>query len=138
MALTQKQELFCREVAAGKSYKDAYITAYDTKGKDSTIYTESGKLAVREDIQERIKALQKPLEEAVKIQGLNAREKQLQDIDERIEICKKKEDETSLIRWYDMKAKILGLYTAADDKQDNVNNLSSLDTSILEKITKIG
>ena len=77
------------------------------------------------------------MQEAAQIQGLNAREKQLKDIEERIEICKEKGDETSLIRWFDMKSKILGLYTAADDKQDTVNNLSNLDTSILEKITKI-
>lgn len=138
MALTQKQELFCREVAAGKSYKDAYITAYDTNGKDSTIYAESGKLAIREDIQERIKALQKPLEDAAKIQGLNAREKQLQEIEKRIAICEQKDDEQSLIRWHDMKNKILQLYTVVDDNKETVNNLSTLDTSILEKITRIG
>ncbi len=138
MALTQKQELFCREVVAGKSYKDAYITAYNTNGKDTTVRTESAKLALREDIQERIKALSKPLQLAAQVEGMNAREKQLKEIDERIEICKKKEDEQSLIRWMDMKNKLLQLYSEPEEKKDNDNNLTNLNTDILAKIAKIG
>jgi aldehyde:ferredoxin oxidoreductase len=138
MALTPKQERFCQCVASGMSYKDAYITAYETKGKDTTVYTESGKLAIREDIQARIKTLQKPLEDAAKIQGLNAREEQLQFITDRIQVCKEKQDETSLIRWVDMKNKILGLYATQEETKENDNSLTNLDTSILAKIVKTG
>jgi polyribonucleotide nucleotidyltransferase len=134
MALTQKQEAFCQAVASGMSYKDAYIKAYDTKGKETTIYTESGKLAIREDIQERIKALQKPLEEANKIQGLNAREKQIKAIEDRIEKCIAKEDESSLIRYYDMLNKIYSLYKENDEQKENDNNLTSLNDDMLRKI----
>lgn len=136
MALTQKQELFCQAVASGMSYKDAYFQAYDTTCKDRTALTEGSRLALREDIQERIKALTKPIQEAAQIQGLNAREKQLQEIDERINICKQKDDETSLIRWYDMKAKILGLYASHEDKESPTNVLSTMDTNDLLRLVK--
>ena len=136
MALTPKQEKFCQCVASGMSYKDAYINSYDTKGKESTIFTESGKLAIREDIQERIKTLQKPLEEAAKIQGLNKKEERIQFILERIELCKKKEDETSIIRYTDMLNKIDNLYKENDEQKENDNTLTNIDTSVLARIAK--
>ena len=138
MALTPKQERFCQCVASGMSYKDAYINAYDTNGKDTTVYTESGKLAIREDIQARIKTLQKPIETAAKIQGLNAREERINFIMERIKRCEEKEDETSLIRWNDQLCKLLSLYRDTDDNKENDNTLTNLDTSILAKIVKTG
>lgn len=138
MALTPKQEKFCQCVASGMSYKDAYINAYDCKDTGRTALNEGSKLALRDDIQEKIKTLMKPLQEAAKIQGLNAREKQLENIEKRIAICEQKEDEQSLIRWHDMKNKLLGLYSTPDEKENSDNNLTSLDTSVLEKIARIG
>ena len=138
MALTQKQELFCQAVASGCSYKDAYFQAYDTTCKDRTALTEGSRLALREDIQERIKALTRPIQEAAKIQGLNAREEQLQFITERIKVCQEKEDEQSLIRWMDMKNKLLQLYSEPEEKKDNDNGLTNLNTDLLAKIAKIG
>ena len=134
MALTQKQEIFCQSVASGMSYKDSYIKAYDTKGKESTIYTEAGKLALREDIQERIQALQKPIEQAAKIQGLNAREEQIAYIKKRIELCEKKDDENAIIRYTDMLSKLYGLYKEIDDTKENDNTLTSINDDMLRKI----
>ena len=137
MALTQKQELFCQNVVSGMSYKDAYINAYNTKAKDATIRTESARLALQEDIQERIKTLSKPMQQAAQVQGLNARQERIEYIKKRIELCEKREDEQSIIRYTDMLNKIDNLYKDNDEQKDNVNNLSNLDTSILEKITRI-
>lgn len=134
MALTQKQELFCQAVASGKSYKDAYISAYDTTCKDRTALTEGSRLALREDIQERIKALTKPIQEAAKIQGLNAREERIQFIMERIKRCEEKEDETSLIRWNDQLCKILSLYKDNEEKENTDNNLTNFNDEMLRKI----
>lgn len=134
MALTPKQAKFCQSVASGMSYKDAYISAYDCKDTGRTALNEGSKLALRDDIQERIKTLMKPIQEAAKVQGLNAREKQIKAIEERIAKCIEKEDESSLIRYYDMLNKIYSLYRETEEQKDNVNNLTSLDTSILEKI----
>jgi hypothetical protein len=138
MALTPKQEKFCQSVASGMSYKDAYINAYDCKDTGRTALNEGSKLALRDDIQARITTLLKPVQQAAKIQGLNAREEQLQFITDRIKVCQEKEDEQSLIRWMDMKNKLLQLYSEPDDKKENDNNLTNINTDVLAKIVKIG
>ena len=136
MALTPKQEKFCQCVVSGMSYKDAYINAYDTNGKESTIFAEAGKLALREDIQEKIQALQKPIETAAKIQGLNKKEERIKYIQERIKLCEERQDESSILRYVDMLNKIDNLYKEAEEKKDNDNTLTNLDTRLLTKIAK--
>jgi len=75
MALTPKQENFCRSIASGNDYITAYKSSYDWNGSDNGAYTEAIRLANREDIQERIQALQKPLEIAAQKTALTEREK---------------------------------------------------------------
>jgi hypothetical protein len=75
MALTFKQEEFCRNIVKGMSYKDAYIDAYNSKGSDQNAYNEGSKLMLREDIQARVKLLSKPLETAAQQTALTEREK---------------------------------------------------------------
>lgn len=138
MALTPKQEKFCQNVASGMSYKDAYINSYDCTDTGRTALNEGSKLALRDDIQERIKTLMKPIQEAAKVQGLNAREKQIKAIEDRIKKCIEKEDESSLIRYYDMLNKIYSLYRDAEEKENTDNNLTNINTDVLAKIVKIG
>lgn len=75
MALTAKQEKFCQNIVKGMTYKDAYIDAYNSKGCDQNAYNEGSKLMLREDIQQRVKVLSKPLEEIAQQQALTEREK---------------------------------------------------------------
>ena len=138
MALTPKQEKFCQCIVSGMSGKDSYLTAYDTKCSDNTAYTESSKLLLREDIQKKIFTLRKPQEEAAKIQGLNARQSQIEAIQERIEICKAKEDETSLIRYYDMLNKIYALYKETETEQKPESTVNNLDISTLKRLSGVG
>lgn len=137
VALTPKQQAFCRHVAAGKSYKDAYLNAYDCTS-NTTAYREGGKLALRPEIQENIKTLQKPLQEAAKLQGLNARQSQIDYIKSRIAICEKKEDEGSIIRYTEQLNKLYGLYGMQEEEQKQSSPVQSLDTEALKKLTKIG
>ena len=134
MALTPKQEKFCRGIASGMSAKDAYIAAYDTKAKDTTIYVESSKLMLNEEIQRKIKALMKPLEEKAQLESVNARQKQIDFILERIEICKVKDDEPSLIRWSDQLNKLLNLYKDDTPMEEKQNNLAAVNTDTLNKL----
>lgn len=135
MALTPKQEKFCQCIVSGMSNKDSYITAYDSKGSDQNAWNESGKLLLREDIQERIKILRKPLEEIAQTKALTARQEQIQFIQERIEICKVKEDEQSIIRYTDMLNKINALYKDNEPEQKQENQIVSIDTDTLKKLT---
>ena len=137
MALTPKQEKFCQCVVSGMSYSDAYKSAYDTNTTDNAIYTESSRLALRDDIQDRILALRKPLEKAAQAQVMTARQKQIEFITERIRICQEKEDENSLIRWSDQLNKILALYKETETEQKQSNSVDNLDTDTLKKLSGI-
>lgn len=73
MALTAKQEAFCRAVAAGKSQSDAYELAYQAAGmKATTIQNNAYKLTKRADISERIDELRAPIiETAIEKSGVD-------------------------------------------------------------------
>ena len=135
--LTPKQTKFCECVVSGMSYKDSYITAYDTKCSDRVALNEGSKLALRDDIQEYIQTISKPLQTAAQIQGLNERQKQIKEIQERIAICKEKDDEQSLIRYYDMLNKIYSLYKDEQTEQKPDSTVNNLDTDTLKKLSKI-
>ena len=137
MALTPKQEKFCQCIVSGMSGKDSYLSAYDTNGNVNNAYVESSKLLLRDDIQKRILELRKPQEEAAKIQGFNARQKQIEEIEKRIEICKQKEDEQSLIRYYDMLNKIYALYKETEQETKQESNVNNLDTSLLKRLSGV-
>lgn len=137
MSLTGKQEKFCQNVVSGMSYKDSYMNAYNSESIQAA-YVEGSKLAMQPDIQERIKALKKPIEETIQKTVISEKEKQLEFIRERMEYCKNNGDENSLLRWSDQYNKLLGFYRDTDEKENSDNNLTSLDTSVLEKIARIG
>lgn len=134
MALTPKQELFCRLVASGKDYTTAYLTAYDWNGSKAGAANESMLLANKPEIQEKIKTLLKPMEIAAQKDSVNARKTQIDFILERIAICREKEDEQSIIRYTDMLNKIYGVYKEENTTEQNTNSLTNINTDMLNKI----
>lgn len=137
MALTPKQEKFCQCIVSGMSGKDSYLSAYDTNGNVTNAYVEANKLLLREDIQKKIFALRKPLEQAAQLKTLSARDNQIKEIQERITICKQKEDEQSLIRYYDMLNKIYALYKETDTEQKPESTVNNLDINALKRLSGV-
>ena len=135
MALTEKQEKFCRNIISGMTGKDSYITAYDSQCNANTAYVEANRLLAREDIQARLTVLRKPLEEAAKVKALTAKDEQIAFIRERIELCKVKDDEQSLIRWSDQLNKILSLYKDDNSIDTPESQIVNIDTDMLKKLT---
>lgn len=133
--LTPKQEKFCQCIVSGMSGKDSYISAYDTKASEQTIYTESLKLLKRDDITERIKELRQPIENHRQNIAINERKQQIDFIKERIEICKAKEDEQSIIRYTDMLNKIYSCYKDTETEQKTENTIDTLPTATLIKLS---
>ena len=76
--LTVKQEKFCKGIVDGLSAYEAYKNAYNHNGTSQTAYTEAGKLLLRDDIQNYIKTLQKPITEAYKVTTITERERKKQ------------------------------------------------------------
>ena len=75
MALTPKQDHFCRLVASGKDYTTAYLTAYDWHGSKQGAINEAMILANKPDIQAKIQTLVKPLQVAAQTEAITEREK---------------------------------------------------------------
>lgn len=138
MALTPKQEYFCRLVASGKDYTTAYLTAYDWNGSKAGAANEALILANKPEVQEKIKALIKPMEIAAQKENVNARQKQIQEIEERIKLCKEREDEQSLIRYYDMLNKIYALYKDTEQDVKPESTVNNLDISVLKRLSGVG
>ena len=136
MALTVKQDNFCNYIALGKEQRESYMLAYDCNSKRAAS-VESTKLLKRDDITERIKELRKPIINLEQNRIISEREKQIEEIKERIEICKQKEDETSLIRYYDMLNKIYSLYREVETEKTPDQAVNNLDVETLKKLSGI-
>lgn len=134
MGLTVKQDNFCNYIAMGKEQRESYMLAYDCKSEHSAS-VESTKLLKRDDITERIKELRKPIINLEQNKAISAKEKQIKAIEERIQICIDKEDENSLIRYYDMLNKLYNLYKDTEEEQKQQNPVNNLDITVLKKLT---
>lgn len=131
--LTYKQKEFCKCIVQGKTNIDSYMTAYDCNNYN-TANVESTKLLKRDDITKYIKELYKPIKNTIQNEEINNRKKQIKEIEDRIKICKEKEDEQSLIRYYDMLNKIYALYKETETEQKTDNKVNNLDTTTLLKL----
>ena len=133
MALTPKQEKFCQNIASGKDGIESYMSAYDCNSRHAA-NIESTKLMKRDDITERITQIRKPILNMVQNTAISERKQQINAIKERIEICKQKEDETSLIRYYDMLNKIYALYKETETENTPQSTVNKLDNETLLKL----
>ena len=137
MSLTPKQEKFCQCYASGMSGMDSYKAAYDTNGKDSTINIEAVRLLARDDIQERIKALQKPIILAAQSNAISEREKKRSIIWEGIEACRISGDHAGIARYMDILNKMDSEYVNVNRNiEDKTADIKELDTSVLERLAK--
>lgn len=132
--LTPKQEKFCECIVSGMSGKDAYITAYNSSGSDQNAYNESSKLLAREDIQERLKVLRKPLEEHVRTTIISEREKKRAWLWNMIENATNDSDR---IRAMDILNKMDSEYINIQRIEKDETPISDLDTQKLIEITKL-
>ena len=133
MALTPKQEKFCRCVVSGMSYKDSYMSAYNCTS-DTTAINEGSKLALREDIQKHIESLSKPLHRAAQQQALTEREKKRAWLWNMIENATNDSDK---IRAMDILNKMDSEYINIQRIEKDETPISELDTDKLIEITKI-
>ncbi len=134
--LTHKQKEFCKNIVQGKTNIDSYMSAYDCNNYN-TANVESTKLLKRDDITGYIQELYKPIKNTIANEEINNRKKQIEEIQDRIRICKEKEDEQSLIRYYDMLNKIYSLYKETETEPKTDNKITKLDTSTLTKLAGI-
>lgn len=137
LALTPKQEHFCRLVASGKDYTTAYLTAYDWNGSKAGAANEGLILANKPEIQAKITTLIKPLQIDSQRETLNARKEQIEYIKQRIALCEQREDEQSIIRYTDMLNKINALYKETETEVKQESTVNTLDISTLKRLSGV-
>lgn len=135
--LTPKQEKFCQCIVSGMTGKEAYLTAYNSKGNDQSIYTEASKLMLNESIQERLKVLRKPLEQAAQATVLSEREKKRQILWDGIEECKASGDHAAVARYMDILNKMDSEYININKTiEESQTNITSIDSDTLRRLSK--
>lgn len=132
--LTPKMEKFCQCIVSGMSGKDSYITAYENNSNANTAYKEAMKLLDRNDIQDRIKELRKPLELHAKTQALTEREK----IKDKLwEIINNSDtNDSDRIRAMDILNKMNAEYINIQ-RVEHDNSMETVDTDKLIEITRL-
>jgi hypothetical protein len=133
--LTQKQENFCTNIVSGMTAKDAYKAAYNTSASEQVIYNESAKLLKRDDITERIKELNKPLENHAQAKALSNREKKQAIIWEEIQNARTQQDHAAVARYLDILNKMDQEYIQINkDITEEKTNIETLDNDTLFKL----
>ena len=135
MALTPKQEKFCQCVVSGMSYKDSYMTAYNCQSERAA-NIESTKLIAREDIQERMSTLLKPIEKRVQQTAISEREKKRQWLWDMINNPEVKDsDRISAMNILNkMDSEYINITQTIEDKETSIEQL---DTTTLKALTAV-
>lgn len=133
--LTPKQERFCQCIVSGMSGKDAYLTAYENNSNDNTAYKEAMKLLDREDVQNRIKELRKPLELQAQTKALTERDQ----IKEKLwsMINNSATNDSDKLRAMDILNKMNAEYINIQRIEKEETPISELDTGKLVELVKL-
>lgn len=134
--LTEKEEKLCQNIVSGMDTANAYRNAYNSSANDYTAQVQVSKILSKQKIKDRLKALREPIENALSAQNATAIKEQIAFIKGRIELCRLKEDEGSIIRYTDMLNRIYGAYKEGLKEEEDENKLASLDTDALKRIAE--
>jgi phage terminase small subunit len=135
--LTIKQANFCEEyIKNGGNGTQAYLTAYDSDSPKSA-QIEASRLLDREDIQEYLKKLRKPIEKAILRKVVNEREYKKKLIQERIQECVARGDDAAIARYIEIWNKMDGEYVNySKDITERETDIKNLDNATLMKLAK--
>lgn len=127
---------FCEEYLLTGNATQAYLTAYNSESPKSA-QIEGSRLLDRPDVQEYIKKLRKPVEKAVKRKMINEREYKKKLIQERIEACIAREDDSAVARYLEIWNKMDGEYVNINkDITERETEIKFLDNETLMKLAQ--
>lgn len=138
--LTDKERVFALAVADGHTQYEAYQIAYDTKtDRRATIDNNAYMVANKQEVKEYIEELRKKREDrelnAKMYSDINDINKRYALIWDRIEECKKKNDDAAISRYMDIINKMTGTYVNINkdisEKDTTLSNLSTEDLKAL-------
>lgn len=129
--LTVKQAKFCEEYLRLENATDAYISAYNWNGSKAGAQVEGSRLLARDDIQEYLLKLRKPIEKAVKRKIINDRKSKIELIQRRIDACEERDDDAGIARYLEIWNKMDGEYLNGGKVEDGDSGINDLDTATL-------
>lgn len=132
--LTEKQKNFCKNVVSGMTYKDSYISAYDTSCSDQVAYNESSKLMLRDDIQKEIKRISEPLEKAYQSTVLTEREKKRDILWTEIQNAREQQDHAAVARYMDILNKMDQEYINVNKSIEEQTIITEINTEALQRL----
>lgn len=134
--LTVKQMRFCEEYLKLGNATQAYLAAYDSNSPTSA-QIEASRLLARDDIQEYIIKLRRPIEKAVKRKIINEREYKKKLIQERIDECVERGDDAAIARYLEIWNKMDGEYVNINkDITERDAEIQNLDNETLMRLAK--
>ena len=135
--LTTKQLNFCKEyISNGGNGTRAYLAAYDSDNPTNA-KVEACRMLQRDDIQQQIERLRKPVEKAIRRKIINEREYKKNLIQERIAECVDRGDDAAIARYIEIWNKMDGEYVnITKDITDTEANIKELDTATLHLLAK--
>lgn len=134
--LTEKQRRFCTEYIRLGNGTEAYLSAYNSNSRTAASI-EASRLLDRDDIQEYLKKLRRPLEKAVIRKMVNERDTKKNLIQERIAVCIERDDDAAIARYLDIWNKLDGDYININkDITDRGTEIINLDTETLKTLAK--
>ena len=134
--ITPKQMRFCQEYFKTGNGTQAYLTAYNSNSPTSA-QIEASRLLDREDVQEYLKELRRPVEKAVKRKIINEREYKKKLIQERIDECVARGDDAAIARYIEIWNKMDGEYVNINkDFTDRETEIKNLDNDTLLKLAQ--
>ena len=137
MALTPKMMNFCSEyLKNGGKATDAYIAAYQNNCSRASAQVEASRLLARDDIQDYIMKLRKPVEKAVKRKIMNDRKSKIELIQRRIDACEERDDDAGIARYLEIWNKMDGEYLNGGKADDESSAIQEMDTATLLQLVK--
>lgn len=132
MALTEKQKSFCRNIVSGMSNKDSYLSAYNSNS-DTSAMIESTRLLQKDEIQDYIKTLTKPIEIKVQTTAISEREKKRAILWSFINDLEK--DPNTRLKAMDLLNKMDSEYININRNIEEKTDLNNLDIDTLKKLS---
>lgn len=134
--LTAKQQKFCEEYLKCGNATEAYMTAFDGYSRKAA-GIDACRMLDRDDIQEYIKRLRKPIEKAVSRRIISEREKKKKIIEQRLEKCIARDDDAAIARYLEIWNKMDGEYVNINkDITERETDIQNLDTKTLLQLVQ--
>lgn len=135
MALTEKQKTFAALLAKGEKQLEAYRAAYNPANpNDATVRAMASREANKPVIKEYVNHLTDIQRQELALSNTGQVEYIKCVLLERIEICRKSNNETALARYIDILNKMLGTYHYIDVQDDNETELKNMSVDELKAL----